>query len=174
MKKILLIAAIVGAALAGCSKDNGGEEPQVTNSYTYDGQVFEVKWARGVYVTNGDGSQSVVIGLCPVVPAGSSIWDEPDLLVIGVWDDLLGQKASFNQSYDKNYALSGDLAIGGTYYGFGDESYPSNANLSGSDNWVQLTKQSDGTFTLEFSVVLYGKPFTGKCSGIQEDDGWWY
>ena len=173
-KKIFSMSAICAVVFAfvltGCEPND--PSTFTVNHYTYDGQVVEVKWARCYHQTGA--YEDYIIGLCPVVPAGSYLGDEPDLVEIGVWVDLLGQKASFNQSYDRIYALYGSLVIDGTYYGFGDKSYPSNANLSGSGNWVEITKQSDGTFTLEFSVVLYGKPFTGKCSGIEEDDGWWY
>ena len=157
-----IIAAIACAMLAGCSKDNDNK-----NAYTYDGKTFKIAWAGYYYNENeGEvpGNGGYCFGISSTIPAGP-LYSEDNFFEVDYPEPLLGQKANLSTSYENWWSLYGYLKnIGYSYYF--EEGDDGSNDLSGTDNWVKVTKNSgEGNFTLEFGMTINGKRLTGSYTG---------
>jgi len=160
MKKIFNLAmalaiVMLAAATISCSKDK-----EKTNSYTYDGEQLDIVWAGYYY----DGVGGYCFGVSPTVPAGS-LCDELEFFEVDWPESLLGQKADLSVFYnDDHWSLYGYLKYEGALYHF-RENEGNLHDLSGSNNWVKVTKNSTDNFTLEFNMTIGGKKLNGHYSG---------
>ena len=146
-----IIAAIL---ITGCKKDK-------PYTYSYDGLHFEVVWAGYYYddILNG-----YCFGISPVIPTGSLFY-EAFFFEVDYPESLLGQKLDLSVAYnDSDWELYGYFQNGGKRYYF-EEGDDGTGDLSGSNNWVMVTKNSSDNFTLEFSMTIGGKLLEGKYSG---------
>jgi len=163
-----MIAAIVGVALAGCSK---GENDKLTNAYTYDGKTFNIVYAKS-YTSPGNGIQFFI---SPTVPAEDPS-DEPDFFLFECPIEALGQLIKLHEPYDDvNWFPYVALQYNETEYWGGSVSDEANLNdLSGSDNRVKVTKNTGAdNYTLEFAMTLNGKRIEGNYTGTFEEYGGW-
>ena len=164
MKKIIIIAAIAAVALVSCSKDKN--EPSYKNAYTYNGETFNIVWAKLYNPPSG-----YQFAISPTVPAGD-IDDELNFFVFECPVEALGKKIEFQNFY---YILDWypyvALNYNGNMYEGADEN---DWDLSGSDNWAKATKNSGANnFTIEFAMTLDGKRLEGQYTGTFAIVGDW-
>ena len=148
-----MIAAIVGSMLAGCKKDNEDK-----NAYTYDGKLFKIAWA-GYHYNDDDG---YCFGISHTIPAGQ-LSGEDNFFEVDYPEAKLGVKCDLSKNCSDTWALYGYLRNIGYFYYFQDNDV--NSDLSGTDNWVKVTKKSTDNFTLEFAMTINGKRLTGNYTG---------
>jgi len=134
---------------------------ELFNAYTYDGKMFNAVWAG--YFHN-EASKGYCFGISPVVLVGGNLCDEPNFFEVDYPEDRLGEKLDMSQDCNgMNWAFFGFFYLNGTEYLFGNYSY----GVSGTDNWVKVTKNSGAdNFTLEFAMTIGGKRLEGNYTGI--------
>jgi len=129
------------------------------HSYTYEGEQFKVVWAGYFHNPN---NQGYCFGISPTVPAGK-LFEEENFFEVDYPEDKLGQKLDMSQNCGgAGWDFYGYFYHNGAEYFFADNNY----GVSGSNNWVKVTKNS-GTdnFTLEFAMTVGDKRLTGNYSG---------
>ena len=136
-----------------------------SGSYSYDDEVFEIAWA-GYYHDVGSG---YCFGISPTVPAGQ-LFGGTNFFEVDFPEDRLGEKLDLSQDCDGAiWSFYGYFNLDGTQYYFAGY----NTGLSGSDNWMTVTKEEGtGNFTLEFAMTIGGKRLEGNYTGafIKKDN----
>jgi len=158
MKKIFNLAmalaiVMLAAATISCSKDK-----EKSNYYIYDGKHFDVAWAGYYYNSEYSG---YCFGISPTVPAGQ-LPNESNYFEVDCPEPLLGQEADLSVFYNKSWPLLGYFRYNSTLYYFEEDN---RGHISGSNNRVKITKNSENNFTIEFSMTIGGKKLEGKYSG---------
>ena len=160
LRKVATIIACLAVTtmFSGCNKDT--TNPEKTNYFTYDGKTFEIKMA--IYHEEDD-------FYAFVISSTESISKAPNIC-LEIPKSLMGQKLDLTQSYP--IPTNGHFLCG--YFFYNEEYFPfahNNSGLTGTDNWVKITKNSGSSnFTLEFNMTIDGKLLSGKYIGRIEKD----
>ena len=154
--RFFIFAAMVGSMLAGCSKDKG--DAKLKNAYTYDGKTTTIVWA-GYYHADGHG---YYFGIAPKSPAGN-LPNEADYFGVVFPESKLGVKCNLSQNNSGTWIFDGLFKSNGIDYSYGDNNF----GVSGTDNWVKVTKNTGGehNFTIEFEMTIGGKRLIGNYTG---------
>jgi len=158
MKKILIITAIIGLALASCSKD---KEQTIKNAYVYDGTTYVISGA--FFQENLPHWLNLIITPSNRASLQEVFDDKSDNFYISISAELLGTKIDLNVDNGGPSPVNGIFFRNEVLYRFEEKN--KYGNLSGSDNWVKVTKNSAGNFTLEFGMTLEGKRLEGNYTG---------
>ena len=154
--RILLIAALVGTLLAGCSKDNAPE-----NYYSWGDTKFTNIAYAGYYLRNVN--EGYTFALCPQVPAECP-WDGTEQLIVQIPIELMGEKIDLvDGEYNFNWYPYGEISLGGTYCWWADKNAQ---DLSGTGNWMKATKKAEGNFTVEINATVGGKLLKCYYNGV--------
>jgi len=168
MKKNLYLAMMLAivtlvAATISCSKSNN---QAANNYYTYDGQRFDIVWAGYHYSNEGTPDAGYEFGISATALV-DKMYDEPNCFEFTCPESVLGLKLDLNVEH-LGVWIGGYFRYYGAEYQYSDD----NQGISGSDNWVKVTKNSENNFTFEFSMTINGKLLEGKYSGkFQKVDG---
>jgi hypothetical protein len=170
-KKVLFAAAVViMAAMMSVSCSKKDKNP---NYYSYDGKKFGIKWA-GYYYQSGD--KGYCFGISSTVPTGR-LFNELNFFEVDYPESKLGTKCDLSQDNisTNGWRLYGFLRCDGSIlYYFDDAGTTDLHDLSGTNNWVKVTKNSVNNFTLEFSMTINGKLLKGYYKGnFQERTNYW-
>ena len=117
-------------------------------------------WVFYNYVTNG-----YCFGISPTVSVGR-LFNESNFFEVDYPASKLGTKCNLNDdnigyTASHEWVLYGHFQYNNYIYYFDDGRTSAPFDLSGSDNWVKVTKNSGKNFTLEFSITISGKLLKG-------------
>lgn len=148
-----------------CSSDDDKTTTGMQNAYEYDGAKTDIAWA-GYYEELQDG---YVFSVAPTTPTGN-LYNQRNYFSVELPKEQLNKKADLSQSLDgASWYFFGAIAVNGNHFYFDDltNDPESEDDVTGTDNWVKVTKNSSGAnnFTLEFEMTINGKRLKGGYSG---------
>ena len=166
MAMLVAIATTLAAGTVSCSKKDKNQNP---NYYSYGDKKFtEIAWAG--YYKDTDGYELV---LSLTVPANvANVNAELNMLEVEIPNELMGQKIDLTVAHSGyGWFPYGLLKYEGEQYEWLDNN---GIDLSGTNNWMKVTKNAGNNFTIEINLTsLGGKPL--KCyykGNFREQSGW--
>ena len=152
--------------ITSCSKDDDNNNSSSTNSYTYNGEISEIKFAGIVDHTVG-----YEITLSPtVVPDCFDYNSDFFHLILPI--EKLGLKCNLNEDNRGGTVLfEGFFFNNNTQYSFISTNETDRGDdITGTNNWVKVTKNSGtNNFTVAFEMTIGGKLLKGSYTGVFKD-----
>ena len=161
---ILTLAIVSFLSHVSCSSDDD-KSVNISNSYEYDGAKTQINWA-GYYESTGSGYS---FGLAPAAPTGN-LSSATNFFSFDIPVERLNQTLDLSQNLDgADWYFYGTFRHQNYTYYINDltNSSESTDDVTGTDNWIKVTKNTSGphNFTVQFSMTVNGKTFKGSYKG---------
>ncbi|WP_163409442.1 hypothetical protein [Flavobacterium ajazii] len=153
MKKITIVFLYVIAltfTVLSCSKDDDNTEKTPANYYSLgDTKITNISYAA--YSNNS--SSGYILILAQNVPTGD-VYNYDHLYLEIPVEQLDGQKIDLSKTYSYGWFPYGRIRLGDLFYEWKDNN---GYKLTGTDNWMKITKSEDNNFTIEVNLTVDGK-----------------
>ena len=152
--------ALGAMTITSCSD----KEEAAKYTYTYDGVKKTIVWA-GYYHRNNETQDGYCFGISPTVP-NEYLFEEVNFFEVDYPAEQINEKCDLSEYCGgAGWDFYGYFRSNGTFYYFEDND--SGGDISGSNNWVKVTKNAgEHNFTLEFDMTIGGKRLVGNYTGI--------